>query len=70
MSGLAEVSDQRDALIEAALKVVLFGLAIAHDDTALVATLKAEREMAFTARDLTAAIDDLPLERQLRGWRR
>ena len=68
MSSLAEVGDQRDALIEAALKVVLFGLAIAHDDTALKATLKAEQELALAARDLTNAINDLPPGKHPKGW--
>ena len=70
MSNLAEVKAQADALIEAALKVVMFERAIARDDHALNATLKAEQELALTAKALTAAIDEMPFERQPKGWHR
>ena len=70
MSNLAEVKAQADALIEAALKVVLFERAIAHDDHALNATLKAEHELSLAALALVAGIDEMPPEKQPRGWRR
>jgi hypothetical protein len=68
MSPVAPVREEYDAAIDAALEAVQQQLRIATDPAALLLTLKAEERFLLAARDLTNAIDDLPLGKHPKGW--
>ena len=67
MSSVA-VLGARDRLLRAALRCLSAQLAEEHADADAEAGYAGE-QLALAARDLTAATDALPAERQPAGWR-
>ena len=50
--------------------VALAELGLDLDQASVTALSDAERALCFAARDLARAVDELPLERQPKGWSR
>lgn len=64
-----ERAHMRQALIDAALAVIVTERCIGRDDKAAAAIRGLEDELELRARDLVDAVDESPLNTWPRGWK-